>query len=215
MMKKGNKNSVKDASSKPCTILVVEDDKGLARLIAKSLKNTGFDAGVACNGVQAVDLVVNNPVNLMLLDYKLPDMSARQVVETIKERKIEIPFIIMTGHGDEKVAVEMMKTGARDYIVKEGKFFELLPSVVKRVFEELQSEKKLIEASEALVKSEKEYRSLVDNALVGIYKININGEILYVNRALSNMFEYASPEEMMSGNILKIFKNTNSRKTVL
>ncbi len=114
MVEKDHNNGVKDGLSKPCFILVVEDDEGLSRLIKKSLKNTGFDVEVVHNGAQAVDRVVNNPIDLMLLDYKLPDMSARQFIEALKKRKIEIPFIIMTGHGDEKTAVEMMKTGAKD-----------------------------------------------------------------------------------------------------
>ncbi|MGR3292380.1 MAG: response regulator, partial [Candidatus Scalindua sp.] len=136
MMENDQNNSAKDDVNKACTVLVVEDDEGLSHLIAKNLKRTGFDVAVAYDGALAIDWVVNNQTELMLLDYKLPDMSALQVVETLKERKIEIPFIVMTGHGDEKLAVEMMKTGAKDYIVKEGGFLELLPSVVKWVFEE-------------------------------------------------------------------------------
>lgn len=135
--------------------------------------------------------------------------------EYYKERKIEISFIIMTGHGDEKVAVEMMKAGSRDYIVKDGGFFEFLLSVVKWVFEELQSEKKLIQANEALKESERKYRSIVDNSLVGVYRSNTNGEILYANSALSSMFGYSSPEEMMSGGIQQIYKYAKDGKVLI
>ncbi|MFQ5687692.1 MAG: ATP-binding protein [Candidatus Scalindua sp.] len=127
-------------------IIVVEDDEGLSRLIARSLKCEGFDVGVVHNGAQAIDLVVNNPADLMLLDYKLPDMSAGQIINALKEQKIEIQFIMMTGHGDEKVAVEMMKAGARDYIVKEGGFLEILPHVIRLNLKQLGDEKKLAEA---------------------------------------------------------------------
>jgi PAS domain S-box-containing protein len=207
MMEKDQNNGAKNDVNKPCSILVVEDDEGLSRLIMKSLKNTGFDVEVVYNGAQAVDWVVNNPVDLMMLDYKLPDMSAKQIVDALKEQKIKIPFIIMTGHGDEKIAVEMMKTGAKDYIVKEGGFFELLPSVVKWVFEELESEKKLAQANKALKESEEKYRFFVDNALVGVYKANLKGDILYANKALSKLFEHESSEEMMLDNVLQTPEN--------
>ena len=142
-------------------------------------------------------------------------MTARQILENLKDRNIDFPFIVMTGHGDEKVAVEMMKAGARDYIVKQGQFFELLPSVIKWVFKELETEKKLTKANNALEKSEKKYRSIVDNALVGVYKSNMNGDMVYANHALSNMFGYVTPEEMMSGGILQIYKNKEDRDSLV
>ncbi len=188
-------------------ILIVEDNEGLSKLITKGLTSEGFDVKVVYEGLQAIDWIANNTIDLILLDYKLPDMSAAQTINALKERHLDIPFIIMTGHGDEKIAVEMMKTGARDYILKEGDFFDLIPSTVRSVIEDLQREKALFQANEALEKSEKKYRAIVDNALVGVYKINVNGIVLYANQALSIMFEYASPGEMMTSGSLQIYKN--------
>ncbi len=205
--KSGNDISTKNCVNAPCTILIVEADEGLARLIEKRLGQAGIDVAVTHNGAQAIDWMLYKPARLVILDYKLPDMSAIQILESLQGRKIEIPFIIMTGHGDEKVAVEMMKAGARDYIVKQGEFLELLTSVVQRVCNEIGGERRLAQATRELEESEKKYRSIVDNALVGVYKTNIKGDIMYVNRALSHMFGCASPEEMMLGNILEIFKS--------
>ena len=215
MIEKSQNNLIKDALDTVSTILVVEDDEGLSRLIAKSLKTIDVNVEVVHSGADAIDWIADNSPLITLMDYRLPDMTARQILENLKDRNIDFPFIVMTGHGDEKVAVEMMKAGARDYIVKQGQFFELLPSVIKWVFKELETEKKLTKANNALGKSEKKYRSIVDNALVGVYKSNINGDIIYANHALSNMFGYVTPEEMMSGSIMQIYKNKEDRDSLV
>ena len=215
MIEKSQDNTIKDELDSVSTILVVEDDEGLSRLIAKSLKTIDVNVEVVHSGADAIDWIADNSPLITLMDYRLPDMTARQILENLKDRNIDFPFIVMTGHGDEKVAVEMMKAGARDYIVKQGQFFELLPSVIKWVFKELETEKKLTKANNALEKSEKKYRSIVDNALVGVYKSNMNGDMVYANHALSNMFGYVTPEEMMSGGILQIYKNKEDRDSLV
>ena len=158
MIEKSQDNTIKDELDSVSTILVVEDDEGLSRLIAKSLKTIDVNVEVVHSGADAIDWIADNSPLITLMDYRLPDMTARQILENLKDRNIDFPFIVMTGHGDEKVAVEMMKAGARDYIVKQGQFFELLPSVIKWVFKELETEKKLTKANNALEKSEKKYK---------------------------------------------------------
>jgi len=70
-------------------------------------------------------------------------------------------------------------------------------------------------ADEALKVSEEKYRKLVDNSLVGVYKTNINGDILYVNEALSLMFEFESPAEMISVGALARYKNKKDTKVLV
>jgi PAS domain S-box-containing protein len=65
---------------------------------------------------------------------------------------------------------------------------------------------------EALIESEKKYRTLADNALVGVFKTDLDGNILYANRALSSMLEFDSPEDMLSINAHSSYKNTDDRK---
>ena len=73
----------------------------------------------------------------------------------------------------------------------------------------------LIQAENALRDSEKKYRNLVDNALVGIYKTNLKGDILYANKALVEMLEFDSLEEMMSVNVLTTYKNPDDREELI
>src|SRR4030043_2254679 len=113
------------------TILVVEDDEALLRLIQKNLQRAGFHTEGVSNGTEAITIVAKKPPELLLLDYRLPDMTGKQLIEALSKQQCNLPFIVITGHGDEKVAVEMMKLGARDYLLKDAALLDLLPSVVK------------------------------------------------------------------------------------
>ena len=64
---------------------------------------------------------------LLLLDFRLPDMTAKELVEMIYASNSSIPFIIMTGYAEVKTAVELMKLGARDYLIKDSNFLDLFP----------------------------------------------------------------------------------------
>jgi PAS domain S-box-containing protein len=75
------------------------------------------------------------------------------------------------------------------------------------------SERKEVEG--ALLKSEKKYRDLVDNALVGVFKTNLKGDILYVNEALAKMLEFESPGEMMSENVVDRYKELKDREFLI
>jgi DNA-binding NtrC family response regulator len=88
-------------------ILAVEDDEALLRLIQKNLQRASFHTEGASNGAEAIAPIISGPPELLLLDYCLPDMTGKQVVETLAEQQRSIPFIVITGHGNEKVAVGM------------------------------------------------------------------------------------------------------------
>ena len=128
----------KDKTNASLTIFVVEDDEGLSRLIQKNLKRAGYNTKGVLTGADAISSLSSNPAaTLMLLDYKLPDMTAEQVIKTLQKRNCSVPFIIITGHGDERIAVKLMKLGARDYMLKDAAFLDLLPTVVNRVSKRL------------------------------------------------------------------------------
>jgi len=177
------------------TILVVEDDEGLNVLIQKILKKEGFLVDSALNGHDGILKASENKDILMLLDYKLPDMNGREVIESLIRKKCKVPFIIITGHGDEKVAIEMMKLGARDYIIKSAGLMEILPHVVARVVKELVQEKKLINTEEALSESEKKLRAIYDNAMDGILVADVETKKFVTgNLTICRMLGYSMRE---------------------
>lgn len=141
-------------------ILVAEDDPILCELIAKNLERSGYEVLKAQTGESALSQLKDGEDYILILDYHLPDMTGKELIESkfIKDNKI--PFIVMTGHGNEKLAVEMMKQNARDYIVKDGNFLEILPTIVDQVIHQINTEKRLAKAEELQREAEQRLRAM-------------------------------------------------------
>lgn len=125
-------------------ILIVEDDPGLADLIAEAILGLDCEVFHASCGEAAIERISTMEPDLMILDYSLNDMTAAQLLDKISARFGKIPpFIVSTGAGDERIAVEMMKRNARDYIVKDSLFLEMLPSLTSKALKEIKNENAL------------------------------------------------------------------------
>ena len=134
----------------PASILVVEDNKELNQLIQKTLRREGFQTAGVFNGADTIKWLAKNNNAIVILDYKLPDMTGNELVPVLTKENRDIPFVVITGHGDEKIAVEMMKKGARDYVVKGPDFMNMMPHVIHRVINDLNLEKVLAHAEQSL-----------------------------------------------------------------
>jgi len=122
-------------------ILIVEDDPGIADLMLEALAILGLNVIHVVNGATAIERIRDSRPILMILDYSLPDMTAAVLVDNIQKMFDQVPpFIVTTGAGDEKIAVEMMKRNARDYIVKDSLFFDMLPAVTTKALKEIHTE---------------------------------------------------------------------------
>jgi signal transduction histidine kinase len=113
-------------------VLVVDDDEGLLILMAESLRGEGYGVTTAGSGREALERLGGQVPDLMLLDLKMQDMDGTALLRTLRERGVPVPFVVVTGRGDEKVAVETMKEGALDYVMKDTGLLDLLPAVVRR-----------------------------------------------------------------------------------
>ncbi len=136
------------ATHPPVTILVVDDDPGLTRLIERELRREGYLTAAAGSGAEATSWLQQHRADLLLLDLKLPDIEGPALIESMVAMGRNVPFIIITGQGDERVAVDMMKRGALDYLVKDVNFIEFVPTMVRRALSQLDKEQRLAAAEE-------------------------------------------------------------------
>ncbi len=172
-------------------ILIVEDDIGIAELITDALESVSENISVVNNGQDAVGFVIGHTPDLIVLDYSLPDMNASGIIEILKEKDIEIPtFIISTGQGDERIAVEMMKLGAHDYIVKDTYLLNRIPGVVERALDDIRKDRKLKSAMEAmrlsdqkLLEERRRLANIIKASNVGTWEWNLKtNEAIFNNR---------------------------------
>lgn len=99
-------------------ILVIDDDEGLLHFLSRFFKRKGFDVTASTTPHDAIDIMSQGNFNLVMLDYKLPDLNGLDVLKEIKKRDTKIPVILMTAYGTTELAIEAMKQGAYDYLVK-------------------------------------------------------------------------------------------------
>lgn len=193
-----------DIQGAPFSILIVDDDPDLCTLIRKNLRRLGYATEQCLSGYEALSkLMDTNSMDLIILDYKLSDMTAASFVSTLKDHNYTPPFIVMTGFGDERVAVEMMKLGARDYIIKDAGLLELLPSVVHRIVNELDNEYRLTR----IEKEKDRLFKAIETTKEAVTITTKDGYITYANTAMANLHGYdkqdllgKSPELLLSQN---------------
>lgn len=112
-------------------ILVVEDESAIRRVLVKILseENDAYVVEEAEDGLKGIETIKNNDYDLVLCDIKMPKMDGVEVLEAAKKIKPEIPFIMISGHGDLDTAVGTMRAGAFDYISKPPDLNRLLTTV--------------------------------------------------------------------------------------
>ena len=116
-------------------VLLVEDDNAHAELIQRMLCRTLADEPSvnvlrAPTGHRALSLLEQRPVELILLDYSLPDRDGLEVLDAIRTRNVDVPVIFLTAMDSAEVCARAFKRGAVDYVVKKLNYLELLPSVI-------------------------------------------------------------------------------------
>ncbi|MBA4746485.1 MAG: sigma-54-dependent Fis family transcriptional regulator [Muricauda sp.] len=112
-------------------ILIIEDESAIRRVLVKILaeENDGYNVAEAEDGLAGIEAIKKEDFDLVLCDIKMPKMDGVEVLEAAKKIKPEIPFIMISGHGDLDTAVNTMRLGAYDYISKPPDLNRLLTTV--------------------------------------------------------------------------------------
>lgn len=114
-------------------ILIIDDEVNIGILLSKFLTRNGFEVSTSTNGNNALDLMTKEPFDLVLCDFRLEDTDGREMLRKIKTNYPDTGVIIITGYSDIKLAVELIKMGAYDYITKPLYPDEILNTINKAI----------------------------------------------------------------------------------
>jgi FixJ family two-component response regulator len=121
------------------TVFVVDDDKAVRRFLEGLIASVGLGVRSCASAQEFFDACEPGSRGCILLDIRMPGTSGLEMQKMLKEKKIDLPVIILTGHGDVQIAVHAMKAGAVDFIEKPFNNELLLDRVQKTVEESLRS----------------------------------------------------------------------------
>lgn len=151
------------------TVLIADDDLFVRELIGEILQETGFTPRYADNGKEALKLFKNSSTNLIITDMHMPEMDGMTLVNEIRKIDADIPIIVLTVNSEISTAVEAIRKGADDYIIKGNTISDTLPIAIAKVMElyELKTENRELILDLSRKNAELERLAFLD-ALTGI-----------------------------------------------
>ncbi len=203
-------------STSKLQFLVVEDDEDDYCNVRQLLNSVGnADVERAASADAAVQLATERSHDVCLLDYRLGDKDGLEVLRELKNRDVAAPVIFLTGQGDEEVAVQAMKAGAVDYLLKSKLTAPSLGAAVRYALTLHKQEQATRASNEALRRSEQEYRTLFENANDAIMIFEPKAEtILEVNRKACEIYGFAR-EELVGMSLLEVSEDANGGREAI
>lgn len=169
-------------------VLIIEDDGGFAELMQAALEDLGCCCRIFACGRDVFDWLAANSAALIILDYTLPDMTGAALIQRMRELGITTPFVMVTGRDDASLAVEMMKSGACDFMIKDTTFLDRLPAVVTRALHEDTVRRKLKLTELSLRQSEARLARAQKIARMGSWEWNLASGEIYWSDELYHIF---------------------------
>lgn len=183
----------------PLRCLLVEDSEDDAQLVLQRLRSGGFDVKAErVDSAEAMRAALQRqPWDAVISDYRMPGFSGLDALALTKAHDQDMPFILISGHMGEELAVEAMRAGAGDYLTKDH--LQRLAPAVQRELHEAATRRAHRQAEAALRLSEARHAAILMSALDGYWLVDSNGRIVEVNQASAQMSGYSIDELLTMG----------------
>jgi len=185
-------------------ILIVDDDDAQAEMVGEFLRISGFSEIDRAADIRGLwKRLQNHSYEIVLLDYKLPDGTGLDVLEQMAERGHEIPVVMVTGQGNERIAAQAIQRGASDYLLKSGDYLVTLPALIRKTVQAYELKLSVRRSLDQI-----RYQAmLLDNVRDAVVVWDMTGRITYWNPAAVALFGW-SAEERLGRKVSQIYLQT-------
>ncbi len=196
-------------------ILIVDDNEDHQIIMKESLGQFNLDSNVvfAGTGEECFLELSKEHYDAVIIDFNLSDMDGLEVLRRMNIKKYKFPSVMVTAFGDENIAVEAMKLGAIDYIVKSDDYPKRLASILLRVMQEPKLKKEKEKVENELRVSELKYKTLIDNMIDVVFTADKELNIISINLAGQRVFEY-SCEDIKGLNFYDLIYDADKEKII-
>lgn len=188
-------NQEKKVSKGKLRVLIVEDSKIEAKFTANLLKKNGYE--VTSERVETREDMKHqldeHEWDIVISDYQMPEFDGMQALQLFQAYDLDIPFILVSGKIGEESAVDLMKMGAHDYIMK-GNTARLLPAIESHL-KDAANRREKTQLESKLRESEAQYRGFFENAAIGIFRCDSECKLLDVNSFLCHALGFEERDD--------------------
>ena len=177
-------------------VLIVDDDQAQAEMVGEFLRISGFEEIGYASDIRSLWQLLKErgspAFDIVLLDYKLPDGTGLDVLDQMAKRDQQIPVVMVTGQGNERVAAQAIQRGASDYLLKSGDYLITLPALIQKSIRAHQLKRSIQRSMEQV-----RYQAiLLNNVRDAVVVWDLSGEITYWNPAATALFGWSAEERL-------------------
>ena len=191
-------------------VLIVEDEPAHAELEMRELRRAEFAPEWLRVETEAAYLEqLGAAPDLILSDYSLPQFSAPRALELLRDRGLDIPFIVVSGTMGEETAVDLMRRGATDYLLKDR--LARLGPAVQRALEQQRLRRHQHQTEDALMATAARFQTLFEGVPIGLYRTTATGDILDANPAYLQLMGYPDLQALRNAKATSLYVDPEVR----
>ena len=174
-------------------LLHIDDEEDSLKLLKLFLNeiNPLIIINSISSSTQALTVLESKSFDIIISDYQMPEIDGLELLQIIRRKHDNTPFIILTGKSKEEIAIKALNLGVDFYIQKISDPIVLYTELNHLILQTIEKRRHII----ALIKAEERYRALTENSGVGFYQVALNGEITFLNKSMMQILEIPDLKE--------------------